>query len=53
MRRAIALLIAGTLVLLFAVLFRTSSSHDDEVASVEDDIGIEVCLFQSFLIFSI
>ncbi|KAL3982575.1 Protein kinase domain family protein [Acanthocheilonema viteae] len=38
MRRVIALLITGTLILLFAVFFRTSLTHDDEVAFVEDDV---------------
>uniref|UniRef100_A0A8R1XVA9 Protein kinase domain-containing protein n=1 Tax=Onchocerca volvulus TaxID=6282 RepID=A0A8R1XVA9_ONCVO len=38
MRRAIASRITGTLILLFAILFRTSLTHDDEIAFVEDDV---------------
>uniref|UniRef100_A0A1I7V9C0 PRKR-like endoplasmic reticulum kinase n=1 Tax=Loa loa TaxID=7209 RepID=A0A1I7V9C0_LOALO len=38
MRRTIASLIIGTLVLFFAIFFRTSLAHDDEVAFVEDDV---------------
>ncbi|VDK83282.1 unnamed protein product [Litomosoides sigmodontis] len=42
MRRAITLLFVGMPVLLFTVVFRTSSTHDGEVASVEDDMEKEI-----------
>ncbi|CAG9531655.1 unnamed protein product [Cercopithifilaria johnstoni] len=37
MRRAVVLLITGTVVSLFAVFFRTSLTHDGEVTLVEND----------------
>lgn len=42
-------LIAGTLVLLFAIFFCISVAHDDEVAFVEDDVDDVKVFLKLFL----